>query len=86
MLPNKIKYKGQFYRLFIYPSGMYRKGWGMDYALGRYYCDANNGCCDNEYGVLHGVESHSLEDCIRMMNEWLKEWFESDQSKETESN
>lgn len=72
-LPKKIKHEGKVYSLFIYPSTLNKNGWGVDYALGRYYCDANNGCCNNEYGILHGHEDYSLLKAIQGMTEWINE-------------
>lgn len=71
-LPNSKHYKDKDFNLFIYPSR--GQGWTVEYALGRFYCDADNGCCDDEYGILHGLTGRILIDAVRGMKKWLEEF------------
>lgn len=68
-LPESIKYENKVYTLFIYKDF---GGWCVSYALGRYFCDADNGCCDFENGILYEITTASLIDSVQKIHKWLE--------------
>ena len=67
-LAEQIKYKGKIYTLFIYKEF---GGWCVGYFKGRYFCDANNGCCEDQYGSIYSHTSASLIDSVKKVQEYI---------------
>ncbi len=63
-LPRIIRKKGKAYRLWIYPDGVGYEGWCVEYAVGRLYCDTDNGCASDDFYLLCGVTEKTIEQAI----------------------
>lgn len=66
-LPKEIVNDGQSYMLFIYKNELPRVGklWNIEYAKGRYFCDKDKGCADDEYCLLYGYGGTTLKEAAQ---------------------